>query len=143
MKRTFKTLFIFFLVFSIVASLISVYALEVDPYDPPEIPEEYVHLKAITVGLSINSGLAVLSSHARVSSGMTDTVNITMKLQRYNNGSWTTLNTWTGSGTRSCSVPGQLYVTSGYTYRNYVVVTVYTSSGSYVETAYASNSKYY
>ena len=144
MKNSTRYAIAFLIVLSLVLTVTSAFAVETDPVEPPEDPEEYVHLNNILLGLSISSnGLASLSSCAYVSSGSSDTVYITMRLQRYSNGSWTTVKTWSGSGTRVCDVMGEWYVYHGYSYRNYTTVTVYTSSGSFVESVSVSNTKYY
>lgn len=144
MNRIVRSSIALLIVLSLFMTANPVFAVETDPIEPPVIPEEYVHLKNILIGLSISSnGLASLSSHANVSSGSSDTVYITMKLQRYSNGSWTTVKTWSGSGTRACDVMGDWYVYHGYSYRNYTTVTVYTSSGSFVESVSVSKTQYY
>lgn len=133
------------LILSMLFSSMNASASFIDPDTPvgPEIPEEYVHLKSIISNISVSRGVATVSSQGIVGSGSTDSVYVTIKLQRMANNTWTTLHTWSGSGTGHCAVSGSWNVVSGYTYRNFTTVTVYTASGSYVETVYKTSSQYY
>lgn len=54
---------------------------------------------------------------------------ITMKLQRYINGSWKTLSTGTYGDTGLNMYSRAYYVTKGYTYRVYSTVTIYNKKG--------------
>lgn len=54
---------------------------------------------------------------------------ITMKLQRYSNGSWHTLASGTHGGTNVHLFSSSYFVTKGYTYRVYSTVTIYKSKG--------------
>lgn len=54
---------------------------------------------------------------------------ITMKLQRYSNGSWHTLASGTHGGKNSHLFSSSYFVTKGYTYRVYSTVTIYKSKG--------------
>ena len=75
----------------------------------------------------------------------TDIVDLTMELQRTTSGGiWTTIKTWTNSGSVSVSVDKDWYVASGYYYRVAVNASLYTADGTFVEgvTEY-SVTKYY
>ena len=130
------------LVLSLLCNPTLSYALDLEPDEPPIIPDEYVHLQSVSASISVSSGVARVTSTGRVSGG-TDTVYVTVKLQRMSNYTWTTLKTWSGSGVGHCMVSATWNVVPGYTYRNFTTVTVYTSSGSYVETVYKTSSQFY
>ena len=61
---------------------------------------------------------------------------VTVELQRYQNGSWTTIKTWTDYGDAFATVDKDYYVTSGYYYRLKITHQAYTYSGTLVETIY-------
>ena len=143
MKRIFKTAVVIILVLALSCNYTSAFSVYVDTDEPPEIPEEYVHLKSVSANISISGGVANVASSGRVSSGSSDTVYVSVKLQRMANNTWTTLKTWSNSGTGHCIVSASWNVVSGYTYRNFTTVTVYTASGSYVETVYKTSSQFY
>ena len=142
MRKVSRILIPIFLVFSLLCNLIPSYALDLEPIEPPVIPEDYVHLQSVSATISVSSGVARVSSSGRVSGG-SDTVYVTVKLQRMSNYTWTTLKTWSSSGVGHCLVSATWNVVPGYTYRNFTTVTVYTSSGSYVETVYKTSSQFY
>lgn len=97
---------------------------------------------AISAGLTINrSGLASCSGTITLSSS-TATSNLTMKLQQYTSSGWTTIETWFTATNKSLS--GSRYVAHGYYYRVVTSASVYTSTGSYIESPSATSStKYY
>lgn len=69
---------------------------------------------------------------------------ITVDLQRYVNGSWTTIKTWTETNNNSyCSLGKSYYVASGYQYRMTAYASVY-NNGSFIEqTIYTSGTRVY
>lgn len=72
------------------------------------------------------------------------TIYLKIELQRYKDGYWTSIKSWSGSGTGEVTMDKSWYVTSGYYYRTAATATVYTSSGSYVEmVSIHSQSDYY
>lgn len=142
MYKLFRLCITLVLVIVLSCGSLSALALDVDTEEPPEIPEEYVHLKSVSANINVASGIARVTSSGLVSGG-SDTVYVSIKLQRMTNNTWTTLKTWYGSGTGCCVVSANWNVVSGYTYRNFTTITVYTASGSYVETTYVTSSQYY
>lgn len=58
---------------------------------------------------------------------------IKVELQQ-NDGSWTTIKTWSGKASLSIEVDEDYYVTSGYQYRLKLTHTAYNSSGNLIET---------
>ena len=97
-------------------------------------------------GLSIDSnGLATCSGLVIPSKSTTRTF-LTVTLEKYNNGSWAVIESWTnsGSGIASISKTGKQYVSRG-TYRVVVNAKVYdTSSGELLEdVSYTTSKKTY
>ena len=66
----------------------------------------------------------------------TYTVEITMKLQRTSmtESQWTTIRTWTTTGSGTVAMDRVWLVNSGYFYRLIVTATVYDANGNFVET---------
>ena len=141
-KTTIQRCVSFVLAVAMLSGLASSIALEVDPYESPEIPEEYVNLYSASAAINCSSGVATVESSGRTWD-VTDRVYVSVKLQRMSNNTWTTLKTWSNSGTGHCFVFASWNIVPGYTYRNFTTVTVYTSSGSYVETVYKTSSRFY
>jgi hypothetical protein len=94
--------------------------------------------KNLSASVVINSdGKALCSSSAIVSSGYTGT--LTMNLQRSTDEkTWTTIHTWTASGSGALTLDKYRYVTSGYSYRVKATFSTY-SGGSLVGTATANS----
>jgi len=103
----------------------------------------WTHINALGAGLSIGTwGYSTCSASLELTNS-SDTSTMYMYLQRYVNGSWTYVTSWSTSGSEDLSLAENYYVTSGYYYRVHVIAHVYTS-GTLVETATQdSNSVYY
>lgn len=83
----------------------------------------------VTIGLSFKTlGKAVFYTTVIPSKGSYYS-KITMKLQRYSNGSWKTLTSGTNYDTGTNAYSRYYYVTKGYTYRVYSTVTIYKKKG--------------
>ena len=61
---------------------------------------------------------------------------VTVELQRHQNGSWTTIKTWSDYGDAFAAIEKDYYVTSGYYYRLKLTHQAYTAGGTLVETIY-------
>lgn len=106
----------------------------------------YSYITMLSGGLSIDSnGLATCSGLVIPSKSTTRTF-LTVTLEKYNNGSWAVIESWTnsGSGIASISKTGKQYVSRG-TYRVVVNAKVYdTSSGELLEdVSYTTSKKTY
>lgn len=101
----------------------------------------YTGTASISSNLSISSaGKATCTGAIRLYASYT--ANMTVKLQRYTNGYWSTVQSWSGDGVSTISK--SYYVTSGYYYRVVTAASVYDSSGNYVEgPTMLSTTKYY
>lgn len=98
------------------------------------VSPRFTYISKVSTGLSI-SNIGVASCTANGCAPGVASVKITCRLQQYKNGSWTTIRTWTGTGTNIASVAQSVAVYSGYTYRTYTSFYVYNSAGSIIETA--------
>ena len=88
------------------------------------ISPRYTNISTFSVSFSISStGLASCYSKV-IPSSVTYNTSLTIELQRYSNGSWSTIKTWTGSGDGVYSLDKTHYVTSGYSYRIYVTAQI-------------------
>lgn len=135
-------------IFSLVAlmllmtSLLSMPATAAE--DTPSISPRYVNIMAFAASIDVNSS-GKASCHSFVETANTSyTIHLEMNLQRYKDGYWSNVKTWSGDGTGEKSLDKSWYVTSGYYYRTAATATVRTSGGSFVEavTIY-SQSDYY
>ena len=133
------------IILTLLTSIGSVFATDYDTPETPFDPEEYQHILTFTTGFSINSSGKSTSSGILNSWYSSDRINMTITLQKKSaSGSWTYVTSWSGSGTGYLSMAKNYYVVPGYNYRCVVRVSVYSSSGTYIEgdTSY-SNVVYY
>jgi hypothetical protein len=100
----------------------------------------YTDIGFISANLSINSDTAYCSGRVQTAtSGATTSVSV--RLQRSTNGtSWSTIKTWSGTGTNSSDVSGQHTVSSGYQYRVSVYGRVLNQNGNVLESATKNSS---
>ncbi len=97
-----------------------------------EISPRYISLMSIASGLDIDS-LGIAECKANMSHRSSDgSCKLTMKLQKSNSSSWSTIATWSKEGTYTCENSKLRAVSSG-TYRLCVIGKVYDSSGNFVE----------
>lgn len=99
------------------------------------ISPRYTYIKFNSAYIDINENTGVASCEASCYATDNLTVKVQCRLQRYNGSSWTTLKTWTASGTSYSGVDEVWAVSSGYKYRVYAIFRIYNSSGTLVETA--------
>ena len=107
------------------------------------ITPRYTYIGVNKVGLTINetTGIAQCSSYCYTDG--TYTVEVVCKLQKYAGGFYSTVKTWSSSGTSYASVHKSWAVYSGYTYRLYAIFYVYDSAGKLLESATSSASYNY
>lgn len=103
---------------------------------------EDIHLFYATIDIT-ESGYATAYSYAACATS-SNKVYLTVYLQQLINGVWSNVTYASSANTKSVSSTASTYVSSGYYYRAKGYATVYTSTGTFVETATIySNSKYY
>ena len=124
--------------------VLAVPASAAEPAEEITVSPRFVDIRMISTSIDVNSS-GKASCYTFVDTANSSyTINISMSLQRYKNGGWTNVKTWTTSGTGEVSLDKSYYVSSGYYYRTAVAATVYTSGGTYVETGYGySQNDYY
>ena len=104
----------------------------------------YVNISSFYATCSVNSNGKALCYALVDTANSTYTIYLNITLQRYEDGEWSSVKTWSGSGTGVAELNKSRYVTSGHYYRTAATATVYTSGGSYVESATIySQSDYY
>ena len=124
------------LVLALLLPCVSVFASaeSLDPDDAPTVSYRYKALTACRADLdSDGGGMYTFSGSARANSNVK--ISITVTLQRANSSAssgWDPYATLTDSGTYSASCYGQRYLSSG-TYRTETAVSVYSASGSFIE----------
>lgn len=134
--------------FSILALVLILSSLLIMPAVAAEA-EPIVTPRYVNISLFNASGEVVNSSGKAMCYTYVQTANssykiyVTMALQRYKNGEWSNVTSWSGSGTHYAELLKYHYITSGYYYRTAVTATVYTSGGSYVESATTYSQSYY
>lgn len=128
-RRLLALVALLLLMFSMVGTTALAAAEPETPEEPVDPEDPYIDLRIITAYLNISSGTAYCSGTASTWN-TSDKIYLTMSLKRLDG---TTIGTWTTSGKGSVSLSRYRYVSSGYTYYVAVTATVYTSSGSYVE----------
>lgn len=132
MKKASKRILSIILVICIITAGTGAFAL--DQPSSSSYSVMWTHTDALSAGLTINtSGYTSCSATLEISNS-TDTGTLKMYLQRYVDGSWSNVTSWSTSGTVNLSLAGHNYVTSGYSYRVHAIAYIYTS-GTLVETA--------
>jgi hypothetical protein len=99
------------------------------------ITPQFTNMSLLSAGLSISSaGKATCTADVTPSSNSYSST-LTVALQSYSNGYWTSIKYWTGSGSGfgGAVVQGYYYVNSG-TYRVCSTANIYSSTGTLLET---------
>lgn len=111
--------------------------------ETPVITPRYTHIHNNAVDLDINTTTGIAECFASCYAPGNYTVKVECKLQRYQGGFYSTIKTWTNSGSEYASVYQNWAVYSGYTYRVYAIFYVYNSAGKLLESATSSASYNY
>lgn len=92
----------------------------------------YSYIARIYSGLQIGTlGLSACQANCYAEAG--DSVVLSAKLQQYDGSTWTTLKTWTATGTDIATLSKNYAVPKGYTYRLRANCAVYSASGVLLE----------
>ena len=97
----------------------------------------YTHVSVVQAALTIDESLGITTCYGRVDAKNFDPVKVIVRLQQFKNGYWTTLKSWSATGTMSAICSKQYAVYDGYRYRVSVTGYVYDSNGTILETASA------
>lgn len=96
------------------------------------IQPRYTAILYFNHNLSIDSsGLATCSGKVEAKANLP--TKLIIKLQRYSNGTWTTIKSWEDTGDFYVRLSKTYYVADGYSYRVYVEGYVYDVNGSLLE----------
>lgn len=130
----------------LLASILVIPASAAEPVAAPlsSVTPRFVDISLMSASIDVNSsGKASCYSYVKTANS-TYKITIYMTLQRYVDGYWKDVKTWSTSGTGEVDLDKSYYVTSGYYYRTAAAATVRTSSGTFVETAdiYSQNDYY-
>lgn len=97
------------------------------------IMPRYSYIAKMYSGLQIGSlGLSACQGNCYVENA--DHIVLTARLRQYDGSSWTTVKTWTATGTDIASISKNYAVPKGYTYCLRVSCNVYNASGTLIET---------
>lgn len=108
-----------------------------------EVELLYTYINKISAGLTIDETLGIATCTGKVDAKSIVPVKVTVRLQRYQDGSWMNVATWSATGTAGVTCKNNYAVYSGYTYRVYVAGFVYDSEGVLQEAASATKTVNY
>ena len=106
---------------------------------PETVQPYYTYVKSLDADLTISSnGIATCSGGVASTSALS--VKAVCELQVYKQGEWKTLKSWSDTGTATADILDKQYtVETGYMYRVLTTGYVYSTSGSTLETATATD----
>lgn len=103
-------------------------------------PPKFARIYLFEVSFSISSA-GLTSNYCKVKLyDLTDTVKLTMELQRLEGIVWVPIKSWSTTGSSTVSIDKDWYVLSGYKYRVQGIAQVSNSSGTLLEIATATSS---
>lgn len=105
-----------------------------------QVETRYSDLVISTAGIEINAstGRVTCSANAR-SRVSTDSLKLTMTLQKQSGGTWTDVKTWSDSNKELISMSKAYYIYQAGTYRVISSTDVYDSAGNYIESGSATS----
>lgn len=137
MKRIFVLGLVMMLLVSLATPCFAVEVLEVAP------SPRYTHIGKNSVYLTINESTGIAQCSSYCYTDYAYEVEVVCRLQKYAGGFYSTVKTWSSTGTRYASVYGEWAVYSGYTYMLYATFYVRDSNGNLLEVASSSDSYTY
>lgn len=102
------------------------------------IQPRWSYLDAVSAVLDIN-WLGVASCSGQAVARKAVDIEVVVNLQQQTNTGWTTLRTWSSTGSVTALASGQYAVYRGYTYRVNTIAYVYDSNGNIIETGMATD----
>ena len=127
MRKTFATILTFVL-------LINTLLLPVCAAEQTAVQPRWKDLYSFAIDLDISSGGTATCETSVSTTTQTNTIDLSMHLEQYDNGRWVIIKTWTGSYGPNADMTKYRAVPSGYYYRVSVSAAVYDSNGNAVET---------
>jgi len=97
------------------------------------ITSRFAYINWYAFDLEINESTGIAHCNAECLVDKNYTVEVSCFLERYDSSRWTTVKSWSSIGSRYAYVEEYWAVYSGYTYRLYVVFTVYDANGNLCE----------
>lgn len=130
------------LVLSLAVGMVPAAAVETN--DVSEIQPCYIDLYQIAASINISTaGKATCNGYA-TTYNTTDEIRMTLYLQRLEDGKWVTLKYWSSTGHSYLAMEAYRYIVPGYYYHTLTMVSIYDSTGKYIESATcASRAAYY
>lgn len=140
-----KIISIILIMASLMFGSVPALAASKEPATAGVVSPQFIGIALISANISIDSLGCATCTGKVVPSSSTYTSYLTVSLQKYSSGSWTTIKRWTASNTgfSGVNLSGSYYVSSGM-YREASTATIYSSSGTLVDsaTAYSSTKTY-
>ena len=134
MKKQFRLLSLILAVILCVSALPTARASEIQP--------RYTYINTLATSITFDEdGYAVC--YGKVIAMAVTPVKVVCKLQKYVNGAWLTLKTWTDTGTAMACVSEKYRVASGSIYRVYTTGYILDSNGYVLESDYLVDTKLY
>lgn len=134
MRKGHVKLFVFMLVIAMLASSVSVFAI-----DSTIVPLRYEKVMECAAALKISSrGYAACSGELQLRNGATADMTVTL-LSSENKSSWTPVDSWETSGSSWLVIDDGCYVMSGKYYAVKVSADVYSSDGTFIEHVYTTS----
>lgn len=127
MRKTIATILTFIL-------LINTLLLPVCAAEQTTVQPRYVDIYSFSIDLDISSGGTATCSTDVSTTTQTNTIDLRMQLEQYDNGRWVIVKSWTGSYGPDADMTKYRAVPSGYYYRVAVSAAVYDANGNPVET---------
>lgn len=129
MRKTFATILTFIL-------LINTLLLPVCAAEQAAVQPRYLDIYSFVIDLDISSGGTANCSTSVKTTTQTNTIDLTMQLERYDsdNGRWVFVKSWNGVYGPNADMTRYRAVASGYYYRVFVGATVLDANGNAVET---------
>lgn len=103
-----------------------------------EIEPRWDNISKVYAGLEISKILGIAECTGQITTRVNQPVELVVNLQQKKDGYWTTIKTWTKTGTQSTTFVGSYAVYRGYEYKVTVAGYLYNSNGDIQEagTAY-------
>lgn len=103
--------------------------------DEPIVTPQFTYITWYSTSVIIDESTGIAQCEASCYAAIGYTIEVECSLQCYIQSKWTTLKTWSTTGTRYAGLNHNRAVYSGYTYRVYTVYRIYDSSGNFLESA--------
>lgn len=127
MRKLFATILTFILLFNV--CLLPVCAAE-----QPTVQPRYLDIYSFSIDLDISAGGTATCSTGVKTTTQTNTIDLTMELEKYNGTRWVVVKSWSDSFGPEADMTKYWAIPSGCDYRVYVGATVFDKNGNAVET---------